>query len=169
MITYKLIIISLLFLTYPCKSQEVNHAEQNFWKCYLNDNTVHDSVVLVKRENSFLFISNGDSLQRIQIYNIDHISKSIIVTSNGREILGATGGAVLGGIIGILIAPKVSLFGDGASFAPHGKYYIAGGAILGGVIGYVAFKPKSEKIYQLKGLKWENRLALIDNIIKNRE
>ena len=135
----------------------------------MNDNTVFDSVILVKRERSFLFISDDDSLQKIQIYNIDKISKRVIIKSKGHEIIGATGGAVLGGIIGILIAPKVSLFGDGASFAPDGEYYIAGGAILGGAIGYLALKPRSEKIYQLKGLKWENRLELIDNIINNGE
>ena len=131
----------------------------------MNDNNVLDSVILVERESSFLFISNEDSLRRIQIHKIDKISKQVIVDSKGHEIIGGIGGAVLGGTIGILIAPKVRLFGS--KFAPHGKYYIAGGAILGGVIGYSALKPRSEKIYLLKGLNWEKRLALIDTLIES--
>ena len=166
MIKFKRFLIFLFFLVLPSFSQEINQEKETFWKCYLNDNTVLDSVVLDERQGNFLLISKNDSLYKIPIYSINKISRNKSVESEGKEILGVIIGSIFGGGIGILIAPKTKLFGS--TFIPHGKEYIAGGAIIGGIIGYFVAKPSNEERYQLAVIKWEERLKLIDTLIENK-
>jgi len=117
----------------------------------------------IERQGEFLIISIKDRLSRIPIFRIDKINHYVTNKKIDKETSGSMNGFFVGGLIGLLSVPIIKKSTESAVLEKG--MLIAGGAIIGSFLGHMFAKPKGVEIYHLKGLKWENRLSLIDKII----
>lgn len=148
---------------YSFSGQEKNSANTDSWKIHLNDGTVFSFVTLDSIKSRYLFIGNKGEITKISIHDIDKIESTKESKFDGTEILGVLGGALVGGAIGLLVAPKTTLFGS--TFIPDGEYYIAAGAVIGGTLGYFAIKGNTKDIYEFDDLIFAEKIFILKSII----
>ena len=144
--------------------QEKISPNNSTWNIHLKQDIVYSYVMLDSLKSGYLFISNEKKVTKVLIHEIYKIESTKESKSEGKEILGVLGGALVGGAIGFLVAPKGTLFGK--TFIPDAEYYIAAGVVIGGTIGYFAFKSGQEEVYRFYYLTHPEKVSILNSLIK---
>jgi hypothetical protein len=150
---------------YIYSRQEKISEDTNTWNIHQQNDTLYSFARLDSLEGGYLYISMESQVKRVLIHEIDEIESTKENESDGMEITGLLGGALIGGALGFLVAPKGTLFGK--TFIPDAEKYIAVGAVVGGSIGYFTMKSSQQEIYRFEYITYPEKVSILKSLIKD--